>query len=395
MERITLSPRPGWQEKLESLGFSFHSSGGSYWDESACYRFTPQEIDHLEEVTAELHDMCLNAVAYVIGKNLFPRLGIAEPFAALVKRSWERRDPSLYGRFDFSYDGKSEPRLLEYNADTPTSLLEASVAQWTWLEEIFPRQDQFNSIHEKLLEGFKALSMKMPVTATLYFGCVKDQEEDLVTLEYLRDAASQLKLFTKQIFIEEIGYSPETGKFYDLENREIQFLFKLYPWEWLMEDEFGAHLLKETVQLFEPPWKMVLSNKGILPILWEMYPNHPNLLESCSEAGRLNGAHVRKPLFSREGANIAYHEGGTTLLTEGSYGTEGYIYQEAKPLPDFDGNYPVIGSWVVNGQPAGIGIREDNSPITRNTSRFVPHYFIPSPAHPPFQKGVAQRAGGL
>lgn len=371
-----MAPRPGWQQKLESLGFSFHSQGGTYWNESACYQFSSQEVDHLEAVTAELHAMCLKAVDYVIGRDLFSRLGIDERFAGLVKKSWERRDPSLYGRFDFSYDGQGEPKLLEYNADTPTSLLEASVAQWTWLEEVFPEHDQFNSIHEKLLEGFRAISMKMPVTATLYFACVKDQDEDFVTSEYLRDTAAQAKLFTKPIYIEDIGFSPETGKFYDLENQEIRFSFKLYPWEWLIRDEFGAHLLSESLQLFEPAWKMILSNKGILPVLWEMYPGHPNLLESHFEPNRLSGNYVRKPIYSREGANITCHEGGTaTLTTGGSYGTEGHIYQRAKPLPDFDGNYAVVGSWVVNGQPAGIGIREDESPITGNTSRFVPHYF--------------------
>ena len=46
------------------------------------------------------------------------------------------------------------------------------------------------------------------------------------------------------------------------------------------------------------------------------------------------------------------------------------------PLPDFDGHHPVIGSWVIANQAAGIGIREDTSPITGNNSRFVPHYFI-------------------
>lgn len=65
-----------------------------------------------------------------------------------------------------------------------------------------------------------------------------------------------------------------------------------------------------------------------------------------------------------------------TFSTEGTYGKEGFVYQQYCPLPSFDGNYPVIGSWIVDGKPAGIGIREDDTPVTKNTSRFVPHYFI-------------------
>ena len=58
-----------------------------------------------------------------------------------------------------------------------------------------------------------------------------------------------------------------------------------------------------------------------------------------------------------------------------SYGEEGFVYQGVAPLPDSTADYPVIGSWIVGDEPAGIGIREDDSPITRNSSRFVPHYF--------------------
>jgi glutathionylspermidine synthase len=37
----------------------------------------------------------------------------------------------------------------------------------------------------------------------------------------------------------------------------------------------------------------------------------------------------------------------------------------------------IVGSWVVGNEPAGIGLREDRGRITRNGSRFVPHYIRP------------------
>ena len=37
--------------------------------------------------------------------------------------------------------------------------------------------------------------------------------------------------------------------------------------------------------------------------------------------------------------------------------------------------HALVGSWVIAGKAAGIGMREDKNPITTNLSRFVPHYF--------------------
>lgn len=377
MKRITVRKRKNWDKKFEELGFSFHSIDGLYWNEGVCYEFSSGEIDHIEEVTAELNGMCIDAVEYVIDKNLFSKLKIDERFAELVKKSWDRKDISIYGRFDLSYDGKDEPKLLEYNADTPTSLVESSIAQWVWLEDTFPHYDQFNSIHEKLTDAFKNIAGNMPENIPFYFSCVKEHQEDFVTVEYMRDVAIQAGLDGRHIFIEDIGFCSETGCFYDQVNNPVEFMFKLYPWEWLINDEFGSYILKETVYFFEPPWKMILSNKGILPVLWEMYPKHPNLLPSYCEEGKIEGGYVRKPLFSREGANISLVDGFKSTETWGTYGLEGYIYQQAKQLPYFEGNYPLVGSWIVNGEPAGIGVREDDTVITKNTSKFVPHFFKP------------------
>ena len=94
-----------------------------------------------------------------------------------------------------------------------------------------------------------------------------------------------------------------------------------------------------------------------------------------------DGGYVKKPLLSREGANISIEaRDGTQFKTGGDYGEEGFIYQVFAPLPNFGSSerplYPVIGSWIVGDMAAGIGIREAESLITDNTSRFVPHYFV-------------------
>jgi glutathionylspermidine synthase len=376
VERLASPPRKDWQARLESVGFHFHSLEGAYWDESACYRFSAAEIDMLEEVTADLHEMSLAAVQSIVERRLYPRFAIADWLADHITESWAAKAPSVYGRFDLRYDGRTAPRLLEYNADTPTSLIEAAVAQWHWLQALHPGADQFNSIHEKLIAAWEALRATLPgIPPVLHFACVKESEEDLGNLDYLRDTALQAGIDARRVYIEDIGWSEDANAFVDLEGTSIRALFKLYPWEWMMGDAFGANVPRARLTVIEPPWKLLLSCKAVLAVLWELYPDHPNLLPAFFEPAQLGERYVRKPYYSREGANVEIHGPRGVYAQPGSYGAEGYVYQAYAPLPEFDGNYPVIGSWIVGGAPAGMGLREDVTPVTRNTSRFVPHYF--------------------
>lgn len=375
MNRERVFPREGWKKKLEDVGFTFHSVGGVYWDESVCYRLGSDEVDALEAASRELHGMCLNAVEHIIKKDLFEKLVVPAPYREWIRESWRRKDPSLYGRFDLCVHPGKPPKLLEYNADTPTSLVEAGIAQWFWLEEVKPGADQFNSIHEKLIARWKAL--KDSFEGAFHFSSVKESEEDFRTVEYLRDTALQAGIEGAWIAVEDLGWSDGLSMFVDLEEAPIANLFKLYPWEWFLREAFGIHLLKNPANFLEPPWKMLLSNKGILPILWELYPNHPNLLESHFTPEPLGPRHVRKPLYSREGANVTIVDGIQLTEVEGPYGKEGWIYQALAPLPVFDGsNHAVVGSWMIGDESAGVGIREDDTAVTRDTSRFVPHYFL-------------------
>ncbi|HXX84504.1 MAG TPA: glutathionylspermidine synthase family protein [Casimicrobiaceae bacterium] len=378
MERLEVEPRPDWRRDCESVGFNYHSMDGVYWDESHCYRFTADQIGELEEATRALHGMALAAAEHVIIANRFDQLAIPAQFVEYVKASWRASEPTLDGRFDLAYDGVNPPKLLEYNADTPTALLEASIVQWRWLEQAIrphlPQADQFNSLDERLVASWRALSVTFP-GAPVHFACVKDSDEDFGNVGYQRDVAARVGLATRFVYVEDIGWADREGLFVDDKDEEISVLFKLYPWEWLIRDEFGPHLLGAPIRLIEPPWKMLLSTKALLPILWEMNPGHPNLLPAAFDRSRISGDYVQKPMYSREGANVTMCRGGEVLQADGTYGQEGWIYQAYTPIAHFDGIYTVIGSWVVGDEPAGMGIREDATPITRNSSRFVPHYF--------------------
>lgn len=375
MRREASPPRPDWERKCEEVGFDFHRLGGEpYWTEDARYCFSVSEIDEIDEATAELHRICLEAVEHVVANRLYERLSIPPQFGPYIETTWRRADPTVCGRFDLAFDGRTPPKMLEYNADTPTALLEAAVVQWHWLKEVIPGADQFNSAHEKLIEAWRGVAARLPPGATVHFARSEQDPEDLATSEYLRDVCGQAGLATKPIAVADIGWNG--ARFTDRDETPIHVLSKLYPWEWMAREDFGRHVLSDTTAFVEPAWKMVLSNKALLPLLWEGFPGHPNLLPAFHEPRpELGPRSVRKPVFGREGANVEIVGAGAPLATDGPYGAEGYIHQAYAPLPVFDGMHAVIGSWVVGGETAGIGLREDPSPITHNRSRFVPHYF--------------------
>jgi glutathionylspermidine synthase len=373
MRRLKLEPRADQREHARRLGFAFAEIAGEpYWDETACYVFTAEQIDRLEAATAELDSLCEQATRHAIEHDLNGPLGIPAGAWPIVKASWERGEPSLYGRMDLRWDGVGPPKLLEYNADTPTALFEAGVVQWEWLETRTatgaPAADQFNSIHETLIEAWRALR----TPETVHFCCARDSEEDKGTVDYLRDTAIQAGLQAPFLYMDEIGWNGSS--FRDLDEVEIQALFKLYPWDWLLREQFGSYIPKARTRWIEPAWRLVPSSKAFLSLLWHLFPDHPNLLAAHLEPGKTGKPEISKPLWGREGSNVL---APGMAETDGPYADQPRVWQAYMELPRFDGRYAVIGSWVVGGKPCGIGIREDETPITRDTSRFVPHYFEP------------------
>jgi glutathionylspermidine synthase len=373
MKRFSITPRSNWQKTVESQGLIYHTTdeGKPYWDESAYYALSEREVDELERATMALNDMCLKAATHVIEGGFFDLLGIDARSAELVRQSWEQDELTIYGRFDLAYGTGGPPKLLEYNADTPTALLEAAVVQWYWMKDVRPSADQFNSIHERLLDAWKRFRAERG--DEVWFASMESEVEDFMTVTYLRDTAIQAGLKTNYLDIEQIGHHAARRTFVDMTGRDMSDVFKLYPWEWMMSDQFADHIQVATTRWLEAPWKMALSNKAILAILWQLFPDSPYLLPAAFEPGAVGASYVQKPLHSREGANVRIvRDGNVAMETSGPY-TGPSVYQRYTELPNFGGKRPVIGSWMVNGYACGIGIREDDGLVTGNRSRFVPH----------------------
>ena len=387
MFRINTPPLDNWQKLAEDYGFHFHTMYGKpYWDESAYYQFSLKQIEQdLEAPTEELHQMCLHVVDKVLAdEQLLQKFCIPESYWDFVASSWKQKAPSLYSRLDLAYNGKGPAKLYENNADTPTSLYETGFWQWLWLEDkvnnySVPRTaDQFNSLQEKLVLRFQTLK-SLRTQEVFHIACCKESEEDRGTVQYLEDCAQEAGLQTAFVFIEDIGKNQE-GQLTDLDNKVITWMFKLYPWEFMFRESFGELLPQGKTHWLEPPWKAILSNKALLPVLWQLFPDHPNLLpayfENDPKRSELKNV-VRKPIFAREGANIRLDLAGVTLeSSDGPYGEEGFIYQAYHPLPKFGDSYTLIGSWLVDDKAAGISVREDHSRITQDLSRYLPHVIV-------------------
>lgn len=385
MERRLIAPRANLKERMQERAFegvegTFDSP---YWRDDVYYKFTAKQVDTLEDATNELYAMCRHAVDHVITTGQLGKFDIPAEYHSFIAKAWQEQQPDIYGRFDFAYDGKSPPKMLEFNADTPTSLYEASVLQWDWLEDrrasgdvAFKKADQFNSIHERLVEAWtKAGASFAP--GPVHFACHSESIEDYCTTAYMEETAYQAGHETRLIDMSDMGVNDDNA-FTDNkgEGDRIRTLFKLYPWEWMMKEEYGQLVPECDTQMIEPIWKSILSNKHLLPVLWQLYPGHANLLpayETPEPFGKT--PYVKKAVFGREGANVEIVDPAKAEKSDGIYTDGGYIYQGFHSLPEFFGKFPVIGSWVVGGESAGMGIREDDSRITKNTSRFVPHMF--------------------
>jgi glutathionylspermidine synthase len=373
MKRHTHQPRADWQSRVEASGLSYHTLDGEcYWQETAHYELSRMEIEILEETTHRLQHMAVEAAERAIRQGWHPRLGIPQAAWSEITASWERDDLSLYGRFDLLWDGSGSPKLLEYNADTPTSLLESAVTQWQWLQDRFPQGDQFNSIHEKLIASWESWP-----DILIHFTALSGSEEDWRNLLYLEDTCRQAGKKTCNLSLESLGWNRSLNRWVGAEEEIITRAFKLYPWEWMWQEAFSTHLHSSAQTFIEPVWKMLWSTKALLVLMWEAFPDHPNLLHASFHAADIGPDHAAKALHGREGANVSLFKAGQVIeQNPGPWHSQPRVYQKLHSEIILDGWHPVIGSWVIGGEAAGIGIREDRRRITSNQSCFAPHRFL-------------------
>lgn len=399
--------RSNWKDRAQEMGYlAWMFDNPPYWTEALpqpfCAEFSVVEIrDMIMKASAELTELGQQAVEEICNgsrsEELFDRLRIPVQFRDGIRASWRRKDPTIYGRFDFAYsDGKL--KLLEMNFDTALALFESSIFQLVWFEDLKSAGeligDQYNSLHDQLIKTFAALNL---ADDYLHFACLKQYPEDWDTSQYLQSCAIQAKVKAKLIEIKDLSYD-DNDQLMDGDGVPVKHMFKLYPWQFLFADDSkmanvdadgqARSLLAKAMEtgstkFIEPPWKVLLSSKAVMSVMWDLQPDCPWLLESRTEeqpeaAELKKRPHARKPIFGMEGTSVSLIYPGQpekSFVNPGPLGKEGFLLQELCPLPKYENYHVLIGSWVIGGKPAGIGIRADRSPVTTaNHCIFVPHY---------------------
>jgi glutathionylspermidine synthase len=404
----SIEPRPDWRKRVVDLGLTYIDNDGEpYWTEDRYVEFSQAQIEEIEAATLTLHHLCLDAVDAIVRNGWLDRMQVPAHMQPLVVASWNARDPYVFGRFDLAYDGKSQPKMIEYNADTPAGTIEGSVVTWDWVEQnrarglLGPETDHFNGIDDAMVNAWTRAMRHRNFKAgeTVWFATRDDNAEAEQNLVYMMEIARQAGLKVARCDIREVGFNAKMGWFVDKAGMPIRTLFKHYEWEAMANEDFSRHIARSDTLFIEPVWKMLLSNKALLPILWELNPGHPNLLPAYFEEAPLAGvARVRKPVFSMEGQNVAIiaDDGAVMEESDGEYLGD-CIWQAYAELPSVDGEHLVIGSWVsganpryeglahheMGGDPCGIVVRTHAGLITGYNSRIMPHVFEPDATREP------------
>ncbi len=378
------------KDYLETLGFVWHTDSDetSYISDELVV-ISESEAEAYYEATNALYDMYVEAAEHVVENDLFHEIGIPFNLIDVIKESWENDVHwHLYGRFDLAggIDGKPI-KLLEFNADTPTALFETAIIQWAMLKQNnLEEESQFNALYEALIDNFKRLVTLEEDVSTFeerydgwnfLFSSVKGNAEEENTVKLLQHIATEAGFKTEFAYIDDIEFSDEDGIVYNEKSYELWF--KLIPWEDIaLEESDLAMLLTNIIKnqkaiIFNPAYTLLFQSKGILKILWDLYPDHPLLLETSFEPLE-NKKQVEKPIFGREGGNVSILDEDANAIEsiEGDYENHKMVYQAYTELAtDAKGLSYQAGVFYAY-EACGLGFRKGGK-ILDNMSKFVGH----------------------
>lgn len=387
MDIITINPLD--KKALEEIGLEWHTdSDNTQYIQNEAVSISQSEAEAFYEAGNELYDMFVEAGEYVIKNNLFFELDIPTILVDSIKQSWENDVHwHIYGRFDFAGGLDGSPiKLLEFNADTPTLLYESALVQWALLKyNKMDENSQFNNIFNAISDNFKRMITlgedlerfnEMYEGWSVLFSSIRGNAEEERTTRFLMEAALNAGINSEFCYIDEVIFNEDKGVFFN--NKQFEFLFKLVPWEYISIDEPELALIinkmmknKNTIFL-NPAYTLLFQSKRMLKILWDLFPNHPLLLES-SYSPLKNKKQVKKVSFGREGANIDILDSNGRILeqTGGDYANCKEIYQEYYELNSHNGFYYQPNVFFAY-ESCGLGFRKGGA-IMNNMSKFVSH----------------------
>lgn len=386
MRRLASPPRPDWRSALSEYDYGEAAAPAAVcWDESVRYEFSAGEIDMIEGAADEVHGLIRDAIGHVVDNRLHPLLGLETDVARRIDASWAaywgRGKPNdrlggLFGRLDFAYDGRQSLKLIGCDYDGPTGLFESSIVQWDWLEASFPDLDQFNGLHEGLVERWQALATGMRGRDTVHLTCATPDAQREGELAYLAATADEAGLSATTIGVQDIGW--DGSSFLDTDEQRIAWLLKLYPWEAMVAEEYGAHLHTSGLPVLDPLWRMPASNHGLLAVLWDLYPEHANLCQASLTESDVDASRglIRRSLFGLDhAAEWVSGEEGTEADTGMAANSGGTVYIARPPSFESDGVHAILQAWMVGDKCLGMAVRESETPVLWADAALVPHLF--------------------
>ena len=340
----------------------------------------------------EIHRMFMDATNYVIeNDDLLKKFCIPEIFWPKIRQSWlNEKDLTLSGRFDLAFDGQ-QIKVFEYNADSASALLEVAVIQEKWAQAVKLNRTFMSGfqLHRLLGKSWKQICLNLNIEHVHLL--IDNDPDEILTSLYIQRVLKEANVESKLCVLRNDLHWKDS-KIIDKDGCEVQLVWKTWMWESAFTDYLQAEqsenlnrridgecprlheiLFNDRIRVIEPLWKVIPSNKAILPVLWSMFPNHPYLLRSdwtLTNDLKRDG-YVKKPIVGRCGHNITlYDADGDSILdeTEGKFVDRNYIYQKLFSLPKYDGYYAIFGSWIIQGLFSGFGIREDKKLITNADS---------------------------
>jgi glutathionylspermidine synthase len=443
---IEILRRPNWQRHIRENSYQadvLSDAQQKYWVEALpqpfAIQFDRREETAIAEATERLWIMCVEFLDWFFTElnegdvdRRLAALQIRQDYWQAIKNSWNRTEPvedlSLSTRFDLAVTAEGQIKLLEINAETPLLGAE-TVYQWNWFVDYMKNHQggkfslpsdasQFNEYWENIAGQWRRIAAGYDLQGRgISFLVDENLEEDLeMAMQLIQILTDEVNsdIYTQIVYLRGLKDKngveiqrglglDEEGYFVDHVNDRIPVLWKMYDWSDLQNDmandgstnALADRLATGEVKIIEPLWKQVLANKGAMAMMWAQFGNSPDgkyLLEtyldtdnSIESTKLLVGMHVRKPMLGQEGVAISIETGFGSIEQKESfgYGAEGFIIQEYIELPEAFGYYYAIGSWVIDGEPAGIIIRGDTAKITGRHCLIIPHIVSDSGLHIP------------
>lgn len=363
-------------------------------------KFSESEWNDIKVATERIGSIVNKAYKHIMQnkEKYLPQLGL--PKEALGAVEIESDYFSYFTRLDL-VKTMGGIKLIEINCDTPTGYLETSVANSIICED--NKMVSPNNLEMSIFKAWRKIEKDYNLNGDekIYFTSYGENEEDKQTVLFnMKNSGVDAKyIAVEDIRIDEYGI-------YDTEDNEIEYLYRLYPLEFLPtdEDENGAkigemllnHIASGKVKIINPPSAFVMQSKAVMAIIWNLFEQREGLFdhEELMDISRYflptyftkdvfeerGMPYVRKPIFGREGGGVHIFDENSNLTDkdeENWYDEWSKIYQSYVEMPNqslntWIGEYEgklLLGSFLIGGEASGLFLRVGEK-ITGNLSMF-------------------------